>query len=79
MKPSIFRRVEQDVEHLTLVVDALPEIHPLTADIADHLVEGRRPPALQLSGDLRPELGAPAADRLVGDVDTALWRAPLRG
>ena len=65
------------VQHLALVIDGPPQVHPLAADLADHLVQmparrRRHPAPLQAPGELGPELDRPAPDRLVADVDAAL-------
>jgi len=68
--------LHHDVQHLALVVDRAPEVHPLAADAADHFVQvptgrRRRAFAFQVTGDLRAELDRPAADGLVADIDAA--------
>ncbi len=68
--------LDQDVEHLALVVDGAPQPHAPAADLADHLVEapatgGRWPGAPEILGVEPAELQRPGADRLIADVDAA--------
>ena len=68
--------LHDEVQNLAFVIDGSPQIHPLSADPADHLIKmparrWSRPPALQPASDLRPELDRPAPDRLVAHVDAA--------
>jgi hypothetical protein len=65
------------VEHLALVIDGTPQIHPPAADGDEDLVEKpagaclRAQPA-RLVRVQRPELQSSAPDRLVRDIDPAL-------
>lgn len=69
--------LDQNVEHLALVIDGPPQIHPSAADLHDDLIEmpaaGRRTAAsAQVCRDQRAELDDPATDRLAADLDPAL-------
>jgi hypothetical protein len=66
--------LDQDIEHLALVVDRAPEPHALASDLHDHLIESpsarRRPSGPpQVLGVPLAELQRPAADRLVANLD----------
>jgi hypothetical protein len=69
--------LDDNIQDLAFVVHGAPEIHPLAADVADHLVEvpawgrGRTLP-LQVLCDQRPELDRPTANGLVADLDATL-------
>lgn len=68
--------LHDEVQNLAFVIDCSPQVHALSADPADHLIEmpARRwgqPTALQSTSNLRPELDRPAPDRLVAHVDSA--------
>lgn len=74
---SISLRLNEDVEHLALVVDGAPEIVGPTANLKEDLV--KMPSAGMLAptptdapGVDTAELEDPSSDRFVGDVDTAL-------
>jgi hypothetical protein len=67
----------EDVEHRPVLVDSAPQVLLLTVDLDEDLVQmplapGPGPAAPHLAGVGRAELHTPAADRLVGDDDTAL-------
>ena len=69
-------RLDQNVEHVAVLVDRAPQVLLCAVDLDEHLIEvpfvaGPRAPPAQLVGVGLPELGAPAPDRLVGDDDTA--------
>jgi hypothetical protein len=69
--------LDHKVQDLAFVVDGAPQIHPPSADPADHLVEvptrGRgRPTTSQTLGDQGTELDGPTPDRLVAYLDPAL-------
>lgn len=70
--------LDQDVQHLPLVINRAPEVHPPARDFDHHLVQmpatGRRPAApAQVRGDERTELVDPASNGFSADLD-----APLR-
>jgi hypothetical protein len=60
-RPAVAAALDQHVEHLALVIDGTPEIHPLASNPHHHLVQMpaitwlRALPTLP-SGDYRPEL-----------------------
>ena len=67
-------RLHQDVEHFTFVVHRPPEPTPLACDPYYHFVQvppsGRTwSPLPQLPGEQRAELGHPAPDSFIGDVE----------
>ena len=69
--------LDYEVQDLAFVVDRAPQIHPLAADPADHLVQvpARRrgpSPLLQPPREQGAKLNGPAPDRLVADLDPAL-------
>ena len=69
--------LDYEIEDLALIIDRPPQVHPLAADPADHLVQvparrRLRPASLQPLGDQGAKLDGPAADRLVADVDPSL-------
>ena len=63
-------------EHVAVLVDRAPQVMDGAVDLDENLVEvpfvaGAGSAPAQLVGVVRPELGTPGADRLVGDHDTA--------
>ena len=69
--------LDHEVQNLSFIVDCAPQIHPLAADPADHLVQvparrGRWPAALQSPCNERSKLDRPAPDRLVADLNPTL-------
>lgn len=68
--------LDQDVENFTFLVDGAPHEHANSVDPHDHFVEmpnagGTSALAANVGGDHRAELVGPAANGLVGDVDSA--------
>jgi len=68
--------LDQDVEHVVVLIDGPPQVMPLATDKQKHFVEmlfisGPRPPAAQLIGIVLAELETPLADGFIGDIDTA--------
>ena len=68
--------LDQHVEHVAVLVDRPPQVMLGAVDFDEYLVEmplvtGLWASAAQLVGVCLPELGAPPADRLVADHDTA--------
>src|SRR6476619_6759914 len=62
----------QDVEHVAVLVDRAPQVMGGAVDLHEHLVEvpfvaGAGSPPTSLGRVVRPELGTPGPDRLVGD------------
>src|SRR5207253_1277933 len=76
-RPAIAPALDQHLQHLALVIDGAPEVHPLAGDPHHHLVEmpeiawPRALPA-QPARDRWTELQHPAPYRFVGDVEPAL-------
>ena len=73
-RPFVALRLNQDVEHLTVLVDRSPQIQPATADQDVHFVQMPLwmcpwAPASQTSRDRRAELLYPSPDSFVGDLD----------
>jgi hypothetical protein len=69
--------LDQDVEHLPVLVDGPPQLVPVPVDLQLHLVQvpfvpQSRPASLHPVGEALPELLAPAADGLVAQRDAAL-------
>jgi hypothetical protein len=74
--------LHQDVQDVAVLVDGSPPVLLLPVDLDEDLVQVPFAPGPGLSAAQRacvglPELGAPAADRLVGDDDPALERQLL--
>src|SRR6266550_9573524 len=76
-RPLVAPALNQHVENLALVIDGAPQVHPLSGDPDDHLVEvpsiaraWAAPP--QLSCDPGPELQNPAPHRFKGNLQAAL-------
>ncbi len=68
--------LDEDVEHLAMLIDRRPEIHLLPTDARERLVQMPRPPSPclappQLVGVARSELRDLAPNRLVADLDAA--------
>ena len=75
-RTPVTTRLDEDVEHVTVLIDGAPEILPLTVDAHENFVQEPRiaEPALlssERSRVLGTELSAPAADRLVGDCNAS--------
>jgi multiple sugar transport system substrate-binding protein len=76
-RPAVAAALNQHVEHLALVIDGSPEIHPLAGDPHHHLVQmpsvawPRATPA-QPSGNHRSELQHPTPHRFVGEFEPTL-------
>ena len=69
--------LDEEIQHLTLVVDRPPEPVFTAADRNHHFIEvpmiaWSRPRTADIRCDRRPELQEPPPDRLVGCVNTAL-------
>src|SRR5271166_5869542 len=69
-------RLDQDVEHVAVLVDRAPQVMRDAVDLDENLIEvpfiaGARSAPTQLVGVVRPELGTPGSDRLVGEHHTA--------
>lgn len=74
--------LDHEVKDLTFVTHCSPQVDPLPADPADHLVQvparrRRGPSPLQPPGDQGTELDGPAPDRLIADVDSPLHQQLL--
>ncbi len=74
--------LDQDIQHLALVILRPPQEHLLASDAHRHLVQvpsraWLRPVPPKTPGDRRPELQHPAPDGLVGDVEPALGQQVL--
>jgi hypothetical protein len=72
--------LQQNVEHLALVVDRTPQPHTFSTELHHHLVRmpapGRRmTSAPQVGRENLAELSRPAADRRVANLDPALARS----
>jgi hypothetical protein len=68
-------RLDQNVEHVAVLVDRAPQVPLCAVDLDEHLIEVpflARPPTTtaQLVRILLPEPVAPGPDRLIGHVDT---------
>ena len=69
--------LDQDLQHLALIIDRPPQAHLLAGNTNHHLIEmparaGLAPQLPQVPRDRRPELADPAPDRFVGDTQSAL-------
>jgi hypothetical protein len=69
--------LDEEIQHLTLVVDRPPEPVFTAADRNHHFIEvpmiaRSRPRTADIRRDRRPELQEPSPDRLVGCVNTSL-------
>ena len=69
--------LQQNVEHLAVVVDRTPQLRTLATDLDHHLAQmpargRRRTSAPQVGCESLAELARPASDRLVADFDPAL-------
>src|SRR6516162_2413330 len=76
-RPAVAAALNQHVEHLALVIDGSPEIHPLAGDPHHHLVQmpsvaWPRATSAQPSGDHRSELQHPTPHRFVREVEPTL-------
>jgi hypothetical protein len=74
--------LDEDIKHLTILIDCAPQIHPLSADGDEHLVQMPlrmcpRSETLELSRVGGAEPRYPAADRLIGDLDPTLGQEIL--
>ena len=81
-RATVASRLDEDLDHVAVLIDSMPEILPLSVDRDKHFVQESRiaEAALPLSQPLRvvrSELSAPAADRLVGDHDSSLGQQIL--
>ena len=56
-RPTVTSALDQHVENLALVIDGTPEIHPLTGDAHDHLVQ------MPVVARPRATLAQPSRDR----------------
>ena len=70
-------RLDEDVDHIAVLVDGTPEMLTLALDVDEELVQVPRIAQspfspLQRPGILGAELPAPVADGLVGDGDSTL-------
>ncbi len=71
--------LDQDVEHLAVLVDGTSQIHAPTADRDEHLIEMplrmcNGPVVAQIPRDLWSKPGNPPPDGLIGDLDSPLGR-----
>lgn len=69
--------LDEEIQHLALVIDSAPQIHPPATDPNNDLVQmpsarRPRPTSTNIRRDQRPELDDPAPDRLTADLDAAL-------
>ena len=69
-------RLDQNVEHVAVLVDRAPQLPLCAVDLDEHLIQVpfvARPPTTtaQLVRVVLPEPVAPGPDRLIGHVDTA--------
>ena len=69
----ITTRLDEDIDHITILINCTPEILPLTLDSDEHLIQVPRVAQATLSPLERPgvvgtELQAPLADSLMRDV-----------
>ena len=69
--------LNQHIEHDAFIIDRAPQIHSLTGDLYDHLIEmpavrRSRSRASQVPREIFAELQGPATDRFVADIDSAL-------
>jgi hypothetical protein len=83
--------LDQDLQHLALVVDRAPEVHPLAGNANDHFIEVPAPAGPwarlpKVPRDRRPEITAhgvalraqhPTSDRLIGDIQPRLGQKLL--
>jgi hypothetical protein len=74
---AITARLDEDFDHVAVLVDGTPEVLPLALDVHDEFVQVpgvTQPPfpRLQTASLLSADLPAPVADTLVGDGDSAL-------
>ncbi len=73
----IAARLDENIDHVTILVNGAPEKLSFASDRDEHLVQVPRIaeatlPTLQRSSVFRAELDAPKPDRLVGNRDAAL-------
>ena len=73
----IAARLDENIDHVTILVNGAPEKLSFASDRDEHLVQVPRIaeatlPTLQRSSVFRAELEAPKPDRLVGNRDAAL-------
>lgn len=76
-RPFVTALLQDFFENETMLIDRTPEPELFSSALHDDFVQmpniaGAGLAASQLAGDLRPELGDPAADGLIGNVDTTL-------
>src|SRR6476659_6122816 len=73
--PRVSARLDQNVEHVAVLVDRAPQVPLCAVDLDEHLIQVpfvAQPPTTtaQLVRVLLPEPVAPGPDRLIGHVDT---------
>ena len=73
----ITARLDENIDHVTILINSAPEILPLSLNRDEDLVQVPRIaeatlPTLQRSSVFRAELDAPKPNRLVGNRDAAL-------
>ena len=71
--------LDQAVKNLAFGVDSSPQIHPLSANRDEHLVQmplsmWARPARAKVSRNRRTKPGYPLADRFVADLDAAFYQ-----
>jgi hypothetical protein len=74
---AIATSLDQDIDHIAILIDGAPQILLPAADLHEDLIEMPRIAEARLAslgsgGIARTELQAPAADGLVGHLDPAL-------
>src|SRR5205823_9638873 len=74
--------LDQTVKNLALSVDSSPQIHPLSANRDEHLVQmplsmWARPARAEVSRNRRTKPHRPLADRFVADLDAAFCQQIL--
>ena len=75
-------RLDQNVEHVAVLVDRAPQVPLCAVDLDEHLIEvpfitRPRTTTAQLARVLLPEPLAPGPDRLIGHVDTTFKKHQL--
>jgi len=75
-------RLNQDIDHVTILIDGTPEILPLTLDSDEYLIRVPRVtqpalPPLERTSVVGTKLEAPLADGFVGNSDAALRKEIL--
>ncbi len=74
---TVASRLDEDVDHVAVLIDGTPQIVPLTVDRDEHFVQEpgiaeSTLPSSQSPSVIWSKLYAPAADCLVGDHNTSL-------